>query len=303
MTKHFSGAIILFCVAMMAAGCSHTPRMNLSLTQPAKKVWVHGHRGSRGTHPENTLAAFKEAYTAGVDVLEMDLQLTADDVVVVSHEAYITPELCRGPKGKPVSKPIPIRQLSAQEVSLYDCGSLGNPKFPEQKRLASSIPTLESIIIWIKNEAPRLWLNIETKFNAKDTNLFPPVETFTAKIIELLRNYNIVDQTILQSFDFRSLVFAKKLEPRLRLSCLFERPFDFCEQTRTLGAHFASPHHSLLTATAVEKCHQAGIEVVPWTVNIPHDWQTLLEMGVDGIITDYPRKLVDYLANRQPKPN
>ncbi len=267
-------------------------------TEVLKKVSVHGHRGSRGTHPENTLPAFQEAVAAGAQVLEMDLQLTADDVPVVSHDPYLSNEICRYKTGAMLKAPIPIRSLKAADLAAFDCGIVEHPRFPEQIRIPSlAIPRFESILAWWKENAPRLELNVETKMSAAEAEWKLDPKHFSSQIIALLQKYGAVEKTILQSFDFRTLAAAKQIEPRLRVSCLFEGVADFCAKAKAQRAEFASPNLAEVTLSEVIECHHLGIQVVPWTANTEAEWRTLLAYEVDAIITDYPRKLGIFLSN------
>ncbi len=271
--------------------------MRMIKPEVVKKVSIHGHRGSRGTHPENTIPAFEEAVAAGAHVLEFDLQLTADDVPVVSHDPYLTAQHCRYRDGKPLAAPIPIRSLKAKQLEAFECGSVPQERFPEQKLTpGTSIPTLDGLLAWWKKNAPRFEMNIETKMSAEDPKWIADPTLFARKVIETLRKYQAIDKSILQSFDFRTLTAARKIEPKLRLSCLFEEGAkDFCAQTAEVGAEWASPALALANPDAVAKCHDRGIKVVPWTANLEEQWRTLLGSEVDAIITDYPRKLAAFL--------
>ncbi|MBY0372332.1 glycerophosphodiester phosphodiesterase [bacterium] len=260
------------------------------------KLAVHGHRGSRGTHPENTFPAFEEAVASGAQVLELDLQFTADNVPVVTHDPEITNRLCTYHDGREVTQPIPIRSLKLEELGQFDCGGVPQARFPQQKKIPGTrIPTLDAFLNWWKTKAAHLELNIETKMTAADPKWIPDPELFTRTILEVFRKHGAVEKTILQSFDFRTLRIAKKLEPKLRLSCLFENERNFCELTAAEGAQWASPYLGLVNAHEVGKCHGLGIQVVPWTANNPAEWRPLLESGVDAIISDYPRELLGFL--------
>ncbi len=262
-----------------------------------KKLSIHGHRGSRGTHPENSLPAFQEAVAAGIQVLELDLQLTADDVPVISHDPDLTAEHCLYRTGNPLSGPIPIRSLKSSELEKFECGALPQTRFPEQRQFRGiEILTFEKFLQWWSKNAPRLEMNVETKMSAQDPLWKLDPNHFTLKIVELLRKYGAVKKTILQSFDFSTLQAAKKLEPTLRLSCLFEGTENFCDPTHKIGAHFASPNFQAVTADEVTLCHHQGIQVVPWTANTESEWRSLIDMQVDAIITDYPRKLSTFIS-------
>jgi glycerophosphoryl diester phosphodiesterase len=261
-----------------------------------QKLAVHGHRGSRGTHPENTLPAFQEAVASGANVLELDLQLTADDVPVVSHDPDLTPAHCLYRSGKTLDGPIAIRSLKAADLAQFECGALRQERFPDQQLFQGlAILTLESFLQWWSANAPRLELNIETKMSAEDPRWKLDPEHFVRQILPLLRKYHAVEKTLLQSFDFRTLTVAKKREPTLRLSCLFEGVEDFCDRTQKIGAQFASPNFEAVSPEEVTLCHHQGIQVVPWTANKEPEWRRLLHSQVDAIITDYPRKLVLFL--------
>lgn len=260
------------------------------------KISIHGHRGSRGTHPENTIPAFEEAVSAGANVLELDLQLTAEGEPVISHDPDLTGKHCLDKNGKPLQKPIPIRSLKLEELKTFDCGSIKHPDFPEQKTVPGSrIVTLREFFTWAAKKAPRLEFNIETKMSTEDPKWELDPDYFVKQVLALFREFKVVNKTILQSFDFRTLRVAKKLEPSLRLSCLFETEKDFCERTHAEKAQFTSPNYELVTPALVEKCHKLGIQVVPWTANTPEIWNTLIKSKVDAIISDYPRKLSTYL--------
>lgn len=259
---------------------------------------VHGHRGSRGTHPENTLPAFREAVAAGANALELDMHLSKDDVIFIAHDSVVSGKLCRDANGKKVSVPIPIRSLTAKQLKRYDCGSVKNPLFPEQQQVKGTpMPTLEELLDWVSKNAPQVDLNIETKMDAANPSMNPEPKFFVEKMLELLHKYHLVDRSILQSLDFRTLVEAKKLEPSLRLSALVEFDKNFCELTKKTEAQIASPDFKLVTPEEVARCHAQGIQVLPWTVNTEKDWKLALADGVDGIITDYPRKLKAFLKS------
>lgn len=256
-------------------------------------IKIHGHRGSRGTHPENTIPAFEEAVSAGADVFELDLQMTKDGIPVLSHEPLLDPALCRHRGGKELTAPIAIRTLTAKQVADFECGHRANPRFAEQKLVpGTAIPTLDDFLSWANKHAPEaMEFNIETKMTAPQPEWVADPLEFTNAVVAQLKKHGAIDRTILQSFDFRTLVHAKKIEPKLRLSCLFETEKDFCRRTKDVGAQFASPDYQLVTPEEVAACHQNGIQVVPWTANTPDIWMQMKSAGVDAIITDYPRRL------------
>lgn len=285
---------VLFTFVVVALGaCSSTPKRGV------QKVTVHGHRGSRGTHPENTLPAFKEAVASTAEVLELDLHLTKDNALIISHDPMITDRLCQYKKGQRIGKSMRIRELTLKEIKQFDCGSIPNPRFPEQKQVpGTTLITLDELLQWLVKEAPTVELNIETKMDEEDRSKNPDPAFFVQKIVEVLRKYDYTDRAILQSFDFRTLEASKANASKLRRSALFETQKDFCHQAAEMNAHIASPEYTLMTEDEVAYCHKHSVLVAPWTVDDEAGWTQVIDLGADAIITDYPRKLISYLSNR-----
>jgi len=286
--------VFLAVISTIVGGCRSSYPKPQSLE---KQIQVQGHRGSRGTHPENTISAFEEAVSAGADWIELDLVLSKDDVPVVSHDSTISVDLCLDAQKKPLSKVIPIKTQTVKQLKTFDCGSVPNPVFPEQKAVpGQTFMTLEEVLSWA-NKFPekKVRFNLETKINAARKQFEPDPRKFVDSIVRLLRKYHQTENCILQSFDFRTLAEARKMEPSLKLSALFDKPGQICKVTHELGAKFASPKGSLITSDLVKECHSLGIEVHAWTLNEESEWKSAISMGVDGIITDYPRKLISFL--------
>ena len=260
-------------------------------------IEVHGHRGTRGTRPENTMPAFKEGVRVGVDFLELDLHFTKDDVLVISHDPTLPKTKCLGPDGRPLAQDIRIRELTYAQLEKYDCGSVPQKDFPEQVLVPHTPhPAFETLLKWVNAHAPNVGLNIETKMD-EAPELLPDPKEFAQRVIDMLRRYHRLDKDLLQSFDFRTLTAAKAIEPRLRRVCLTENVADFCDVTFKEDAQFASPDFASVTPAQVSLCHAHGIEIVPWTVDEPKDWENQVKLGVDGIISDYPQKVIAYLKS------
>jgi glycerophosphoryl diester phosphodiesterase len=264
---------------------------------------VHGHRGARAARPENTLSAFRYALAEGVDTLEMDIHATKDNVLIITHDPAINPEICLDSEGKRVKSPPLVRTLTLQQVKGYDCGSLTHPRFPQQVAQARErIPTFEEMLVWLTHDPnPRakiITLNVETKSEVAHPEFTPPPEIFTAKIIAMAKKYGVLDRMILQSFDYRTLRVAKRLEPTLVLSALVEeRPNTTLNEIASeYGAQIISPNQDWLTRVDVESLHAIGVQVIPWTANHESDWRKLAEFGVDGIISDDPKSLLAWRA-------
>jgi len=253
------------------------------------RILVHGHRGARARRPENTLPAFRYAIEQGVDVLELDVAVTKDNVPVVSHDPLINATICSGPKTG-----IPIHTLTLAELKEYDCGAKQNPAFATQVPVPGTrVPTLDEVFDLSRGTAVEF--NVETKIFADHPEYTPGPEAFTQLILDRVRKHGIEMRVILQSFDPRTLRVMKKLDPSIRRAALFEVEREWPEVAREFEATHMSPLYSLVTKERVSWAHGAGLEVVPWTVNKPEDWATLADDGVDAIISDDPAALIAWL--------
>ena len=268
----------------------------LCLLAAALPIQVHGHRGARAVRPENTLPAFEYAIAQGVDYLELDLSVTKDDVLVVSHDPHLG-TVCTGPPG-----PDTIRELTLAEVRRWDCGAKVNTRFPHQVLTPGTPPpTLDQVL----GLAPRgaFGFNIETKIFPDKPELTPSPERFVELVLAAVRRHKLESRVILQSFDFRTLHAMKKIAPEIRLSALYEHGGeDFVSVALRAGAGIVSPEVSLVTRENVRAAHAAGLQVVPWTADTPRDWSRLATAGVDAIITDDPAALIAWLrVHRVPR--
>jgi glycerophosphoryl diester phosphodiesterase len=265
---------------------------NIVASEPSRRIEVHGHRGARGLRPENTLPAFEYAIAQGVDVLELDLAVTKDGVIVVSHDPILHPPVCSGPQ--PMAA---IHELTLAEVKQWDCGRIQNPGFPRQQAIPGTrMPTLEEVFALAPKGSFKF--NIETKIFAEHPELSPPPDEFVRLVLALIRKYHLESRTILQSFDFRTLHEMRKQAPEIQLAALYEGPArSFVEITREAGADMISPNYHLVTPEQVRAAHAAGIPVVPWTPDTAADWNRLIDAGVDAIITDDPAGLIVHLKH------
>jgi glycerophosphoryl diester phosphodiesterase len=261
--------------------------------QAAGPVLVHGHRGARALRPENTLPAFEYAIQIGVDVLEMDMAVTKDDVIVISHDSVINPAICTGG-----GTPRPIRSMTLAELRKWDCGALRNPGYPQQTPVPGTpIPTLDEVLSLA--DRGTFDFNIETKIEESKPDLAPTPRRFVELMLAIVRKHKLEDRVILQSFDFRTLREMHALEPRIRLSALIKNPFsNWVQIAKDTGATIISPERRITWTSKVKSAHKAGLQVVPWTANQPDEWQSLIKKGVDAIITDDPAGLVAYLKSK-----
>lgn len=272
---------------------------------PPDRIEVQGHRGARGLRPENTLPAFRFALEKGVDVLELDVAVTKDDVAVISHDPHLSPEICVGADGKkPDRDRLAIRDLTWKDLQGFDCGRLKHPRFPDQITVpGAAIPRLKDLFAFVKASklpaAAKVEFNIETKIFPAHPELTPPPDTFVRLIVDAAREAGMLDRVRLQSFDDRTLLAAYKIAPQLRTVLLLsDNHVDMVAVARAAFATTVSPNEDWVLPEDVKSLHAAKIKVIPWTANSAASWERLVAMGVDGIITDYPDRLIEWLKQR-----
>ena len=265
-----------------------------------KKFDVQGHRGARGIMPENTIPAMLKALELGATTLEMDIVISKDKQAVVSQEPYFNHEFSLTPTGKPITlkdeKKNNIYKMNYSEVKKFDVGSKLHPRFPGQQKLKAYKPLLAELIDSVENyvklnRLPKPDYNIETKLIRKGDGEFQPSpEEYVEIIMDIVKQKKLEKRVIIQSFDIRSLQYVNKKYPKIRTSLGIDEKEDFENNIKDLGFKptIYSPYYVLVGKTLVDKCHAAGIKIIPWTVNSIKDIEYLKNLGVDGIITDYP---------------
>ncbi len=289
------------CAAPENPAIQHPP---ISTMSSETSIDLQGHRGARGLLPENTIPAFERAIDLGVTTLEMDVVISKDNQVVVSHEPWFSSHICSLPSGAPVplaeEKNFKLFEMTYEEISQFDCGMRGNPRFPSQEKMRVHKPLLKDVIRFAESYASdkqngpaSILYNIETKSNPAYDNIFhPEPEVFARLLMDVLEAEGIKERTTIQSFDPRTLQVVHKEDASLVLALLVGNhdDLDFAGHIENLGfvPHIYSPNYALVDQPLVNELHARGIKVLPWTVNTLDEMQTLLALGVDGIITDYP---------------
>jgi glycerophosphoryl diester phosphodiesterase len=272
--------------------------LSLAMTVMGADIEVHGHRGARALRPENTMPAFEYAIAQGVDVLELDLGITKDGMVVVSHDSFLQAPICTSPRRVQGDRAV-IWESTLAELRQWDCGATRNPQFARQQPVAGTrIPTLDDVFALASKGTFKF--NIETKIDPSQPKLTPAPDDFVKRVLAVIRKHKLEKRVILQSFDFRTLHEMKKLAPEIALAALYSgAPKDFVAIAREAGAANISPEHRLVTAEQVNAAHAAGLKVIPWTANEPADWDRLIAAGVDAIISDDPAGLIAHLRSRK----
>ena len=259
-----------------------------------------GHRGCRGLMPENSIPAFVHALDfPEVATLELDVAVSKDNQLIVSHEPWFNPAICHKPGGDSIAsgeaEKLLIYQMTAAEIQGFDCGSYGNARFPNQQKLKTYKPTLREVVEAVRahpsGRGNVIRWNIEIKSQPEwDGVRHPPVEEFARLVIAELRALGIDPLCTVQSFDKRALRAMHQQAPEIRLAMLIENILGFDSNIRELGftPQIYSPYYQLVSKKLVRKCHRNNIELIPWTVNDVASMRGLIRLGVDGIITDYP---------------
>lgn len=266
---------------------------------------VQGHRGTRGHLPENTLPAFARALEMGVDTLELDCGVTKDGVVVVHHDRRLNPDVARGPDGKWVTSPAPaIFSLTFKELETYDVGRIrpGSEyaqRFPRQKPLdGTRIPRLSALFDLAKKNQ-NIRFNIETKLLPEHPDETLPPEPFARALIAGIRKAGLEKRVTIQSFDFRTLKVVERDAPEIETVYLTDLKDAIPSRVHAAGAKIWSPDFKAINARTLAEARKLGLRVVVWGVNEPADIARMIELGVDGIISDYPDRVITALKRKK----
>ncbi len=275
----------------------------LTLAQKVKHIEIQGHRGARGLLPENTIPAFRKAIDLGVETLELDVVVSKDKIVVVSHDPFFDARISTKPNGDPVknNSDFNLYNLSYSDIRLFDVGLRGNPNFLNQEKTACFKPTLAEVIRdakryarWKKKPTPKF--NIEIKSLEQEYNSSQPgPKDFCDLVLKTIKSKVKPENLCLQSFDFNVLRYLNEVNKgpqKFAISVLIE-PQDENEIIPNLDKlgftpDIWSPYYKTLNKARVEELHKKGIRVIPWTINEPKDMAEMIEIGCDGLISDYP---------------
>jgi glycerophosphoryl diester phosphodiesterase len=263
-----------------------------------------GHRGARGLAPENAIPAFLTALSfAKITTLELDVVISADGKVVVSHEPWLNAKICLDAKGHALNEKkkeeVNLYKMDYKEIVKCDCGSRGNPSFPEQKAIFAYKPLLSDVVNEVRQYVKKAGksmpqFNIEIKSGPSSDGIFTPeVNVFAEIVRKEIKKLKIQDISSIQSFDPRALRYLHEKDKELVLVYLVEKVEDVKQQIDLLGFTPAiySPYFEKVTSATVDQCHKMGMKIVPWTVNDTEQMKKLILLGVDGIITDYPDRI------------
>lgn len=272
---------------------------------------IHGHRGCRGLLPENSIPGFLKAVEIGCDMLELDVVLSADDEVVVSHEPWMSSTICISQDEQRIpldrERALNMYRMTLAEIQAYDCGSLPHPRFPDQEARAVFKPTLRQVVEAADEHALLNGMvspsyNIEIKSAPAHYGTYQPdPATFARRVIREIDDLGITSRCIVQSFDPAILEVVNEERPDITLAFLVENADGLKKNLKRLSFQPAiySPYFELVDKKMLEALRERNIELVVWTVNEPKDIKRMIQLGVDGIISDYPDRVVKELEARE----
>lgn len=289
-------------IFVLTLGCQKTSMKD-------NKIDIQGHRGARGLMPENTIPAFMKALELGVNTLELDLAVTKDKELIISHEPYMGAHITLDSMGREISEAnelsYNIYQMTYDEIRQYDVGSKYVERFPDQKKIKAHKPLLKELVdsvdAYLKERSlPPVYFNIEIKSLPEGDNLYhPEPEEYSRLVYDFVVEHMDKRYLNIQSFDFRILQYFHENYPEITLAALVENEFTIDENLDSLGflPQIYSPYFRLLDQQKVAYLRSRNMKVIPWTVNEQSDIELVLAWGVDGIISDYPDRVIDAINN------
>ncbi|MBC7399984.1 MAG: glycerophosphodiester phosphodiesterase [Mucilaginibacter sp.] len=271
---------------------------------------TEAHRGGRGLMPENTIPAMLNGLRLSVRTLELDTHITADGNVVVSHDGVMTAAIMQKPDGtnltKAEEKQYVLYKMKYDEIRQFIEGVKPYPAFPQQQKIKTYKPLLADLIDSVENyvKANRLkpiYYNIETKSKIADDGIENPAPAeFVKTLMAVITQKHITDRVIIQSFDPRTLQVLHQQMPQVKTAYLISLGnYDSAIKQLGFTPTIISPEQKIVTADMVTAAHKSNVLVIPWTVNDETAMKTLADMKVDGLISDYPNKLVQLFGSYQ----
>ncbi len=299
---------ILFLLVILSS-CGQAKQTNEAMTKVNENLDIQGHRGCRGLMPENTVPAFVKALELDVTTLEMDLVISADHQVVVSHEPYFRAGIAIDPDGNPIDESTEMDHnmytMNYDQIKKYELGTLPDSNHVNRVNIATYKPLFSEVVkltkqICQEKEQELPYFNIEIKSEEEHDEVYhPDIRTFTQLVVDQVQALAIEEKTCIQSFDLRALQITKEIAPELTTALLIMNRKSPTENIAELGfkPDIYSCYYKLVNDELIDYCSEENIKVIPWTVNTAADMKAMIEIGVDGIISDYPDLLIETYAS------
>ncbi|MDB9939572.1 glycerophosphodiester phosphodiesterase family protein [Cyclobacteriaceae bacterium] len=289
--------LLIFIALLACVQCGQQSTSDVS--DEGGSLDLQGHRGMRGLFPENSILGFLKALELGVNTLELDIVMSGDTQLVVSHEPFISSAICQYPGGKQIpkemEKELNMYHMTYQEIKAFDCGSLFNNDFLLQEKSRISKPLLTEVLDTVEQVATAkgqlIHYNIELKSElALEGINHPEVAVFCQVAYQAINDQVDWRRITIQSFDFRILRYFNKHYPEVQLALLIENELSWELNIDSLGfkPEIYSCDYALLSAETISELQEINMKVIPWTVNDSIDMRQLIHWGVNGLITDYP---------------
>ena len=270
---------------------------------------VFAHRGFRGLHPENTIAGMQRALAFGA-ILELDLAITRDKQVVVSHDPVLNPKITRGPNGETLgSEKIRIYLMDYAALRAYDVGKTPNSDFPEQDRYPAHIPLFRELVDSVEAYAAARGISnptyfIETKLDPKTDGInHPDPKEFVDLMMQVVKERGIQNQVIVQSFDLRTLQILRKEYPRIKLALLAKDGTSIDENLNKLG--FVPDYYSInaqfINRELVDRCHEHKVKLIVGNCDDYEEISRVARLGVSSVISDFPMEWLSDHGDRKKK--
>ncbi|WP_299118644.1 glycerophosphodiester phosphodiesterase [uncultured Winogradskyella sp.] len=268
-----------------------------------RQIDIQGHRGCRGLLPENSLPAFEKAIDLGVHTLELDIAITKDDKVIVSHEPYMNPTICYSPNVEEIPDTIGMSfnlyKMTYEEIKAFDCGSKFHPTYPNQEKLKTHKPLLSEVFELVESKKSNVKFNIEIKSERDYYGIYTPQpEAYVKLVIDEIEKHKMFNRVNLQSFDLNILRQIRNQSPDMPIALLVDEDEEIWAKISSLDTklpEIISPYYKLLDSIMVRNLRAEKFKVIPWTVNKREDMKQMIVWQVDGIITDYPNRLIEIL--------
>jgi glycerophosphoryl diester phosphodiesterase len=264
-----------------------------------KTIDVQGHRGCRGLMPENSLPAFQKAIDLGVNTLELDIVISKDNKVVVSHEPFMSRKICYNPSGSEISEAMDMAynlyEMTHEEIKTFDCGSKFHASYPNQTKIKVYKPLLREVFDLVRVNEANVNFNIEIKSNPRYYGLYTPEpKAYVALVLQEIETHGMMQRSTLQSFDLNILEEIRKQSTEITVALLVDdnETIDGKLSQLSYSPQIVSPYYKLLTQDRIKELQGDGFSVIPWTINTEKDMRKFIDWKVNGIITDYPNRLL-----------
>ena len=304
-------SVIIFSLSFLFMSCDAPKKMSKEPTYQSESFDTEAHRGGRGLMPENTIPAMVRGLGMGVKTLELDVVISKDGKVLLSHEPFFNHAITTLPNGDFIAeaeeKNYNIYQMNYAEVLKYDVGLKPHPRFPQQQKMAAVKPLLADVFKAVHNymltaKRPDVFFNIETKTQPFTDNIYHPAPAvFVEALMKVIKEAGVSERVIIQSFDFRTLQYLHKNYPQIKTAMLIEaddaRNFD--EQLNDLGfiPTIYSPAYELVNPALITACHNKNIKIIPWTVNTKEEIARKLNLSGKTVATHKSRLMIKLGVN------